>query len=144
MLESQWLAMGYQNGIIEDVPLDNQVIFKNVYSAWFQVKINSIKPQSVDRIECTYNKYYANTSIIDMPVHKINEVYIYQYLNDILIKNKNITKKEFNRIYQIVNNTMRYAFECNIGYAKAINWDVVKRYIAEGNIKNNVKIWLII
>lgn len=140
MLESQWLAMGYQNGIIEDVPLDNQVIFKNVYTAWFHVKINSIKPQSVDRIECTYNKYYSSSSIIDMPVHKINEVYIYQFLNDILIKYKNITQKEFNRIYQIVNNTMQYAFECSIGYAKAINWAVVKRYIAEGNIKKNIKI----
>lgn len=58
MLESEWLAMGYKNGIITDVPLDKQVLFKNVYTGWFRMKINTIKSQSVDRIECTYNKYY--------------------------------------------------------------------------------------
>ena len=140
MLENEWLAIGYEKGIITDVPADKQVIFKLCYDGWFLTKINTIKPQSVDRIECTYNKYYADSDIINMPVHQINEVHIYQFLNDILIKYKSVTQKEFNRIYQIINNTMQYAFECNIGYAKAINWAVVKRYIAESNIIKNIKI----
>lgn len=139
MLESEWLAMGYQNGIITDVPLENQVIFKDAYLGWFRMKINTIKSQSVDRIECTYNKYYANSDIINMPVHQINEVYCYQFLNDILLKYKTITKKEYGRIYQIINNVLSYAYDCNIGYAKSIDWHVVKRYIAEGNIKDNIK-----
>lgn len=140
MLENEWLTIGYEKGIITDVPADKQVSFKLVYDGWFLTKINAIKPQSVDRIECTYNKYYVNNAITDMPVHQLNEVYIYQFLNDILIKYKNITQKEFNRIYQIINNSMQYAYECNIGYAKPINWAVVKRYIAEGNIKKNTKV----
>ena len=117
MLENEWLTIGYEKGIITDVPADKQVSFKLVYDGWFLTKINAIKPQSVDRIECTYNKYYANNAITDIPVHQLNEVYIYQFLNDILIKYKNITQKEFNRIYQIINNSMQYAYECNIGYA---------------------------
>lgn len=139
MLENEWLTIGYEKGIITDVPIDKQVSFKKCYDGWFITKVNSIKPQSVDRIECTYNRYYAGTKINEMPVHQINEVYIYQFLNDILIRNKNITKKEFNRIYQIVNNVMSYAFECNIGCAKSVNWDVVKRYISVGNIKHDAK-----
>ena len=101
MQENEWLQIGYEKGIITDVPHDKQVSFKLCYDGWFLTKINTIKPQSVDRIECTYNKYYINSSMIDMPVHQINEVYIYQFLNDILVRFKNITQKEFNRIYQI-------------------------------------------
>ena len=140
MLESQWLAIGYEKGIITDVPLDKQVLFKDVYNGWFRVKINTIKSQSVDRIECTYNKYYACADIADMPIHQINEVYCYQFLNDILLKYNTITKKEYGRIYQIINNVLSYAYDCNIGYSKSIDWHVVKRYIAEGNIKDNTKI----
>lgn len=134
MQENEWMQIGYEKGIITDVPADKQVRFKTAYDGWFITKVNTIKPQSVDRIECTYNKYYADSSITDIPVHQINEVYIYQFLNDILVRYKNITQKEFNRIYQIINNTMQYAYECNIGYAKPINWAVVKRYIAEGKL----------
>ena len=139
MLESEWLAMGYKNGIITDVPLDKQVLFKDVYTGWFRMKINTIKSQSVDRIECTYNKYYLNADINNMPVHQINEVFCYQFLNDILIKFKTITKKEYGRIYQIINNVLSYAYDCNIGFTKSIDWHIVKRYIAEGNIKENIK-----
>ena len=56
MLENEWLTIGYEKGIITDVPADKQVSFKLVYDGWFLTKINAIKPQSVDRIECTYNK----------------------------------------------------------------------------------------
>ena len=134
MLEEEWLSIGYKNGLIESVKECDWVLFETVYKAWFMTKINRIRPQSVDRIEVTYNKYYAHSEIVTRPVHQIDETVIYKFLNDIIVRYGNITKKEFMRIYQIINNVMIYANDTSTGYAKCVNWSVVKRYIAVDNI----------
>jgi len=137
MLKEEWLSIGYEKGLIDDVSENEWVTFSEVYKAWFKTKINRIRPQSVDRIEVTYNKYYAFTEFVKEPVHSIDEFKIYTFLNKILIERGNICKKEFARIMQIVNNVMVYAFDLNIGHAYCVNWSVVNRYIALDNIKSN-------
>lgn len=57
MLLNEWLEIGYDKGIIDEVPVDSYVSFASAYSKWFFSKMNTIKPQSLDRIEVTYNKY---------------------------------------------------------------------------------------
>lgn len=134
MLKEEWLSIGYEKGIIEDISLEEQVSFETAYRKWFKTKINQIRPQSVDRIEVTYNKYYAYSDFVKMPVHSLDEVNIYTFLNKILTERGNITKKEYGRIYQIVNNVMQYANDLHIGHCYCVNWDVVKRYVAFGKI----------
>lgn len=137
MLKEEWLSIGYEKGIIEDISPSEQVTFETAYKAWFKTKINRIRPQSVDRIEVTYKKYYAFSDFVKMPVHSLDEYNIYTFLNKILTERGNITKKEYGRIYQIVNNVMQYAYDINMGYCYCVNWSSVKRYIALQNIKES-------
>lgn len=135
MLKEEWLSIGYEKGLIDDISEGEWVSFETAYKAWFKTKINRIRPQSVDRIEVTYNKYYSGTDFIRIPVHSLNEYEIYTFLNKILTDTGNITKKEYGRIYQIVNNVLQYAFDINMGHCYCVNWSAVKRYIALDNIK---------
>lgn len=134
MNKEEWLAIGYDKGIIEELPETEQVAFEVVYKNWFMTKINRIRPQSVDRIEAVWWKYYRNSDFVKIPVHAMDEEKIYKFINSIILHYGDITRKEYLRIYQIVNNTMLYASDLNIGHARLINWGVVKRYIAVDNI----------
>ncbi len=134
MNKEEWLAIGYDKGIIEDLPESEHVSFTMVYQNWFMTKIHRIRPQSVDRIEAVWRKYYCRSPFVETPVHLINEERICQFLNGIILRRGNITRKEYLRIYQIVNNVMLYASDLNIGHARLMNWGVVKRYIAVDNI----------
>lgn len=134
MLKDEWLAIGYEKGLIDDVSENEWVSFSDVYKAWFMMKMNRIKPQSVDRIEVTYNKYYYGSRLADMPVHTIDESKIIAFLNDTIVRCGNITEKEYARIYQIVNNVMQYGFDTKRGHCYCVNWNSVKQYIALDNI----------
>lgn len=137
MTKEAWIEEGYKLGIIKDVDFDEQVSFETAYRGWFKTKINRIRPQSVDRIECTYNKYFACSDFVKMSVHLLDEVTIYTFLNTILTERGNITKKEYGRIYQIANNVMQYAYDIGMGHCYCVNWSLVKRYIALQNIVPN-------
>lgn len=116
MLVYEWLEIGYDKGIIDEIPVDSYVSFASAYSKWFSSKMNTIKPQSLDRIEVTYNKYLKGSEFENMPIHTVDEKAIYTFLNNVIITYGNINKKEYDRIYQIVNNVMYYAFDIDIGY----------------------------
>ena len=57
MTEGEWIKLGYEKGIIE-CETKNTVTFREAYKKWFCMKKRIIKPQSLDRIEVTFNKYY--------------------------------------------------------------------------------------
>lgn len=129
MLKDEWLSIGYEKGLIDDISEAEQVTFESAYHAWFKTKINRIRPQSVDRIEYTYKKYYADSDFVSIPVHLMDERTIYSFLNGILLR-ESITKKEYQRIYQVVNNVMQFAFDVGMGHAYPVYWQTVKRYVA--------------
>lgn len=135
MLKDEWLAIGYEKGLIDDVSENEWVTFETVYRAWFKTKINRIKPQSVDRIEVTYNKYYRDSELSKTAVHAIDENKVVAFLNDIIVGRGDITQKEYARIFQIINNVMQYGFDTKQGHCYCMNWNSVKRYIALDNIK---------
>ena len=131
---NEWLEIGYSKGIIDEVPTDSVVPFCDVFKKWFCSKMQSLRPQSLDRIECTYNRYFPCTEFDAQSVHAIDEKTVYTFLNGIIISRGDITKKEYDRIYQIVNNVLYYAYDLDIGYCRSINWDIVKRHIAVNNL----------
>lgn len=130
MDKNEWLAIGYEKGIIDELPETEQVFFETVYNSWFMTKVNRIRPQSVDRLEAVWRKYYRGSGFVRTPVHLVDEEQVYKFMNNIILHSGKITRKEYLRIYQIVNNVMLYASDLNIGHARAINWGIVKRYIA--------------
>lgn len=138
MTRDEWLNIGYSNGLIVDFDINECVTFGEVYKQWFKSKMNTIKPQSLDRIECTFNRYYRDSDISSMYVHKFDEDYINKFLNG-LILNNSITKKEYARIYQIINNVLQYALDCNIGHCPCIRWTMVQRFVATCNLVKSDK-----
>lgn len=133
MTLNEWIDIGTSKGIVDDINFE-PVPFSVCFRKWFLMKMNIVKPQSVDRIECTYNRYYLLSDLNQANVHEIQEQTVIDFLNDIIISRGTITEKEFGRIYQIVNNVMVYALDLNIGGAKLLNWSLIKRYINTGKI----------
>lgn len=126
MTKDEWLAIGYSNHVIEDVPVECCVRFSAVYSQWFVMKMHKIKRQSLDRIEVTYNKYYLGSDFESMFVNHIDKKVIAAFINNIVV-NYAVTYKELGRIYQIVNNVLVYAHDMEIGYCQLVDWGFVKR-----------------
>lgn len=133
MTKNEWIEIGMDKGIIDEVCFE-PVPFSVVFRKWFLMKMNIIKPQSLDRIECTYNRYYHNSNLEISPVHEITENVVIRFLNDTITAMGSITEKEFGRLFQIVNNVMVFALDLKIGGAKLLNWSLIKRYIDTGKI----------
>lgn len=133
MTLNEWIDIGTSKGIVEDISFD-PVPFCSCFRKWFLMKMNIVKPQSLDRIECTYNRYYLLSDLNQQPLHEIQEQTIIDFLNEIIISRGTISEKEFGRIFQIINNVMVYALDLNIGGAKLLNWSLIKRYINTGKI----------
>lgn len=132
MTRDEWLKIGYENNLITEVPKEACLTFGAVYKMWFKTKMHKVKPDTLDRIEVTYNKYYRGKDIVETYVHQIDKMYVVAYLN-VIIMSCGIDFKEYARIYQIINNVLVYALDMSIGYAKVIDWGYVKRsvYVAE-------------
>ena len=128
MTEKEWLKIGIDNGVV-DIVDGKKERFEKVYRDWFIMKKNIIRPQSLDRIEVTYNRYYAFAAIEEMYVSDISDNDIIDFLTNIIIKNGNITYKEFGRILQIVNNVLVYAKDLNYSGVPLHDWDKIKRYL---------------
>lgn len=102
------------------------------------MKINVIKAQSCDRIEVTYNRYYAGSWFVKKNVSVLDEAAVIRFLTGVIIGWGNITAKEFSRIYQIVNNVLVYARFLELGGVRLFDWDMIKRYVPEGKIVSNL------
>ena len=139
MTKEEWLAIGYDKRIIEDLPDESCVSFMAVYKQWFVMKMHKIKADSLDRIEVTYNRYYRGAALVEMPVHLIDKDVVCAFLNSVIVNNS-INQKEFGRIWQIVNNVLVYAHDMSVGYAQLIDWGFVKRYVYNCDIVKNERI----
>lgn len=129
----EWINLGYSSGAITQSGAD-EVSFQEVYKQWFRMKLNVIKAQSCDRIEVTYNRYYSGNWIETCSITSLDENTIIRFLTEIVIGYGNITSKEFRRIFQIVNNVMVYSKDLNLGGARLLDWEMIRRYIPDGKI----------
>lgn len=64
MTREEWLQIGYEKRLIDDVAESEMLSFRDAYKMWFKMKINRIRPQSCDRIEVTYNRYFLLRMIL--------------------------------------------------------------------------------
>lgn len=127
MTSQEWLDLGYDKGIIEDVPVSDAVLFSDVYKKWFMYKMRTVRSGSLDRIECTYKRYYLNDVINNTYVHQIDNDFIVSFVRR-SIPVDSVTVKEFRRFYQIINNVLVFALDFGIGHARVIDWNYVKRF----------------
>ena len=136
MTEKEWLDIGYDKNII-DVQAYEEITFHDVYKQWFLMKLKRIKEQSCDRIEVTFNKYYANDPIIEKYISKISTTNIIDFLTFCVIKYGDINYKEFGRIMQIINNVLVYAKDLQIGGAQLYDWEKIKRYVPLDSLESS-------
>lgn len=129
----EWIALGCQSGAITPQAAET-VSFQEAYKQWFRMKQNVIRAQSCDRIEVTYHRYYAGSWIEDCSVAVLDERKIIRFLTEALVRRGKLTTKEFRKLYQIVNNVMIYAKDLDLGGAKLLDWERIRRYLPEGKI----------
>lgn len=128
MTEAEWLAIGYEKNIIE-IMNQEEILFKDAYAAWFKMKMTCVKPSSLDRIEVTYNRYYANHPIVEKCISKITEKDIIDFLTPVILSDARITLKELQRILQIIRGTLIYLRDIGKGGVCLYDWEKIKRYI---------------
>lgn len=134
MVLQEWIDIGVSKGIVDIVECDKRT-FESCFRDWFLVKMKQNKPQSVDRIEVTYNKYYRDSDFVNLYVNDITENTIVLFLTRVMTAVGAVTYKEFGRIYQIVNNVLVYCKDLAIGGARLLDWDMIKRYIPSFVVK---------
>lgn len=133
----EWIDIGINNGVVEREPVE-EMTFEEVYRKWFLMKLNVIKNQSCDRIECTFNKYYKGSWFINLCVSVVDESAVIRFLTGIVV-GCGVTQRDFGRIFQIVNNVMVYAKDLCMGGARLLDWDMIKRYVPEGKFIPDLK-----
>lgn len=129
----EWINLGISNGVV-NMPQVEEKTFEEIYKQWFLMKINVIKAQSCDRIEVTYNRYYAGSSFVKQNVSTLDEAAVIRFLTGVIVGWGNITAKEFARIYQIVNNVLVYARFLELGGVRLFDWEMIRRYVPEGKL----------
>lgn len=136
MSEKEWLEMGYKNGLITKADYSNDVNFNTCFLLWLRSKMNVVKPQSLDRIEVTYNKYFND--IKETYMHLLNESATVEFINAIIFSER-ITKKQLDRVMQIIMGVITFAYDTRLGCVNNINWQNVKRNIAYNSLKKTSK-----
>lgn len=103
------------------------------------MKMTCVKPSSLDRIEVTYNRYYADHPIASSLISKITEKDIVDFLTPIILSDARITVKELQRILQIIRGTLVYFRDIGQGGVCLYDWEKIKRYIPMDKLDSSVK-----
>lgn len=139
MLESEWLEFGYKNGIIKN---DNEkcLHFVDAFRFWFVYKMKSIKNTSLDRIECTYNRYIKDTEFETKQISEFNEKVLLDFFLDSIYQKDIKSHKEFSRLYQVIRSPLLFVRDSGQGYVKSIDWESIKRMLPHDVLKQKKKI----
>lgn len=103
------------------------------------MKMTCVKPSSLDRIEVTYNRYYADHPLSEKYISQITEKDIIDFLTPIILSDARVTIKELQRILQIIRGTLVYFRDINQGGVCLYDWEKIKRYIPMDKLDSSVK-----
>lgn len=101
--------------------------FSGVYSRWFLLKLEGVKPQTADRIEYTYNKYFRDDPIGSMDIRRMDSLFCLEWLLSALNRQP-VTYKEFQRIMQLFAGVYGYGVDF-LGMPDSVSWARVRRNI---------------
>lgn len=84
---------------------------KSLYPKWLEYKSLHTNAQNyIRRINNDWNKYYLNTSIIDIPLKKLNKLTLDEWAHR-LIKDYHMTKKQYYNASIIMRQALEYAVD---------------------------------
>lgn len=133
MTEKEWLNIGYQSNVI-DVITDDVMTFREVYKQWFLYKRGQIKPQSLDRIENSWMRFYESSPIACEKINNIDEQYVIDFLNSAFAKYGSMTVKQYQKLFQIVTSVLTYALDFGFPGSRLLNWTKIKNYTYTNHI----------
>lgn len=128
MTKSEWINIGISNNLIDPEQFE-EVNFFEAYKKWICMKIKMLKCQSIDRIECTWYRYYDSSELSKMTVSSITDRNIIDFLFAIKTSHPDISYKEFGRIMQIICGVLNYMHDMNMGGAPLHDWNKIKRLV---------------
>lgn len=137
MTKKEWLDIGLEKGIIDREDYE-EVTFQNAYKKWFCMKMHKTKQPTVDRIECTYNRHYRQSTINEKCISKISDSDIIAFLTDLCITQE-ISAREFGRIWQIITNVLSYMRDLDIGGVPLHDWKKIKRNVPTEELEKKKK-----
>ena len=133
MTEKEWLEIGYDKGIIDCIDGET-VLFCDVWKNWFCMKKELIKPQSIDRIEVCYNRWYLESALTKMPVNLISDSDLIKFLQNCLVTSGEISAKEISKILQIMTSVLQHARDLEIKGVGLHDWIRIKQSIPANKI----------
>lgn len=127
MNELQWIRLGYDQGIIDEIYVDDPTTFDQVYRDWLKLKLTKIKAQTCTRYDDTYRKYIEGTDLSKIYVHSIDEQLLADFINACIKKYSISTAKEYDRLYGLLHSVLAWAFDSKqYKAAPDIRWNTVK------------------
>ena len=112
--------------------------FENCFYRYrnFQLFYGNIQPQSVDRYESTFDKYYKGTFFANLDIRRIDDTDIVTFLTRILNKQKSFTGKEYQRIIHIFKAVINFVYDEELDQEDIPyhDWSRIKRKIPKSKI----------
>lgn len=137
MTKKEWLDIGYDKGIIDREDYE-EIPFTIAYREWFKMKMGFTKKQTIDRIEVTYNKYYACEDIVEKCISKITDADIITFLLRCCLSTS-MNHKELGRIIQIIKGVLTYMRDIDKGGVPLHDWERVKRNLPLDKLESTAK-----
>ncbi|MBQ9140511.1 MAG: site-specific integrase [Lachnospiraceae bacterium] len=137
MTKKEWLDIGFDKGII-DLENFEEITFLEAYREWFKMKMTFVKKQSLDRMECTYNRHYSGTDIENKYISKITDTDIITYLMRCCLCSA-MTYRELGRIMQIIKGVLTYMRDIDRGGSPLHDWEKIKRNLPLEKLESGFK-----
>ncbi len=109
----------------------------------FQLFYGVIEPQSVDRYENTYCRYFTGRALDKKDIRKLNGNDIAVFLNSIIDEYGRITTKEYQAIRHIIKAVIDFVYDQELDDSQdniepVLDWERIKRKIPKGKIYTKV------
>lgn len=104
---------------------------QNVYIKWLEWKHTPTNADNTKRIQASWKAYYLNEplskDIISKPLSRITSLMLREWAEALLKKHYPVDKKNFSRIFSIVNQCFEYASDEDINIVPENTWQKARK-----------------
>lgn len=93
-----------------DCQKDHDVCIRQIFSQWIKYKKLTTSESNANRLIKSYKEHYIEDKIIDIDLNKLTNNTISEFLA-MKVKEKNMNKKQFEKMYTIISQIVTYAFD---------------------------------
>lgn len=87
---------------------------EKIYPEWLEFKALHTKAQgTISRLKSDWKKYYEGTEIVKLPLRKLTKIMLDEWMHR-LIRDYDLSKKQFQNIITIMNQALDYAVDLGI------------------------------